>query len=150
MHTLYKRLMDTVPGRCFQATTYRYYTLPFVVWVIIMMILSSIPGSGIPEISIIQWDKIAHFTEFTVFTILLGRYLHFKKKTSVLKSVVLILLIGITYSILDELHQLFIPFRDCSLQDLAADILGVFTGVAGFRFIAIKDLIPAAEKERIS
>lgn len=136
-------------GRWAQGSEYRYYTFPLILWTLIMLTLSSIPGSGIPKISIIQWDKIAHFTEYAVFTILLGRYLFHRKRITVFRTLILLFVVGISYSIADELHQLFIPHRDCSWPDLMADILGVFTGVAGFKLFAIKDLILSSEKESV-
>lgn len=141
--------MATFLGQWFLTNGFRYYTLPLILWTVIMMILSTIPGSGIPEISLIQWDKIAHFTEFVVFSFLLGRFLYFRKNVNLKKSLILIVLIAISYSILDELHQLFVPFRDCSAKDLLADILGVFTGMAGFKFIAVKDIVVFAKNESI-
>lgn len=139
--------MSTVIGKWFQINEYRYYTLPLIIWVIIMMILSSIPGSGIPTPSVVPIDKIAHFTEYLVFATLLGRYLYFKKNRTVIATLLIVFIISVIYSILDELHQLYIPYRDCSYQDLIADIFGVLSGLVAFRFWAIKDSLPVVERE---
>lgn len=149
MYTLYKRLIDTSIGKWVQATPFRYYTLPLILWLVIMIVLSSMPGSSVPKISIIQWDKIAHFIEYVVFAFLLGRFLYFRKELNSGRVILFVVLICTTYAVGDELHQYLIPDRDCSLLDFLADILGVFTGVAGFKFIAINDLIPSSEKENI-
>lgn len=148
MYTLYKKLLNSSIGKWFQVNEFRYYTLPLIIWVIIMLILSSIPGSGIPSSPVIPVDKIAHFTEYLVFAALLGRYIYFKKNRALIATLLIVFIVSIVYSALDELHQLYIPYRDCSYEDLIADILGVLFGLLAFRFIAIKDFLSVTEREK--
>jgi len=42
---------------------------------------------------------------------------------------------GLIWAVLDEIHQAYVPGRDCSLQDLAADAAGLAVGVLLFSAI---------------
>ncbi len=105
--------------------------LPLFVWTGLMILGSSLPGNALPEVvSFWQWDKVAHCAEFFVFGILLFRYLHnsLRKKRST--ALWICLAVGIIYAGLDELHQLFIPGRECEFLDFLADTIGVLIGAA--------------------
>jgi VanZ family protein len=77
-----------------------------------------------------QWsfhgiDKIAHFCEFFLLFFLLFRTLYLERyKNPELKS----LCFSVFYSISDEFHQSFLPYRDCELGDVMADTSGVLAG----------------------
>lgn len=72
-------------------------------------------------------DKVLHWIEYTLLfvSIFLNRDLLGK-----FKSLPFIFALGSIYALSDEIHQSFVPGRDCSLGDLAADITGLATGVA--------------------
>ncbi len=103
-------------------------------WTGLMLVLSSLPGDEIPEVSIWQWDKIAHSAGFFVLGILLFRYLWMRRGKTLDGSFWSCLVIGFLYGGLDELHQLFIPNRECSWQDFLADCIGVFAGAVIIRY----------------
>ena len=95
-----------------------------------MILFSSLPGSKIPEfVSFWQWDKVAHGAEFFVFTVLLFRYLVRGRHKTPEQALRLCLFIGLTYAALDELHQILIPKRECSIYDFAADAAGILAGI---------------------
>jgi VanZ family protein len=105
--------------------------LPLFIWIGLMVIGTSLPGDSIPDvISFWGWDKVAHCIAYIVFGILLFRYLHLSSGKAVSQAFWLCLMIGILYAGLDELHQIFIPNRQCAWQDFVADTIGVFIGTA--------------------
>lgn len=79
------------------------------------------------NIAIIQnsWDKFNHFVAFFTLTFLLnlGFSLKFKTKT--------IILVVIAFQI--EIVQSFLDFREFSLLDIVADMIGVGFGIIGYK-----------------
>lgn len=79
--------------------------------------------------------KTAHFTEFAILGILIENVLRdYAGKNSVYFS----LLTGFLYACSDEIHQLFIVNRYCSLNDVMIDSFGVLIGVVLCHFIIVK------------
>jgi VanZ family protein len=94
-----------------------------------MILFSSLPGNKLPEVvSFWQCDKVAHGAEYLVFTVLLFRYLVLGRHKTPAEALWLCILIGLMYAALDELHQLFIPKRECNIYDFAADAAGILSG----------------------
>jgi VanZ family protein len=87
------------------------------------------------ELGFIYWDKGAHWLEFMVLGFLLtfGFFHNFPDKNFL--NSYLAVLTGGFIGLLDELHQLFVPGRQCDWRDWIADILGVIFGLAFFWFI---------------
>jgi VanZ family protein len=109
----------------------RTIQLPLFIWTGTMILFSSLPGSKIPEfVSFWQWDKVAHCAEFFVFTVLLFRYLVRGRHKTPGQALRLCLFIGLMYAALDELHQILIPKRECSIYDFAADAAGILAGIS--------------------
>lgn len=97
----------------------------------VIFVLSSIPGDQLPEIQFRLADKIAHFFIFGILGFLLARSIRitinpFWKNRYVLWSI----LIGIVYGLVDEWHQMYVPGRYTSLSDWIADFLGIACFVA--------------------
>lgn len=67
-------------------------------------------------------DKLAHFIEYSIFSILI--YFTYKERNRklTLKKIFLISL----FPIIDEIHQLFIAGRDFSYYDILANLLGYY------------------------
>jgi VanZ family protein len=101
------------------------YNIPVIVWAVLIMIVSSIPYLGPPPIQFTYVDKVEHFSEYAILRALFAFGLSKSRKGPVFLTV---LLICAAYGIFDELHQLFIPGRDCDPFDAAADILGSAAG----------------------
>lgn len=96
-----------------------FYWLPFIFYSLLIIYLSHQPhldlGPSAPS------DKVLHFLEFFGYALLLLRVLALYK----IKHRKIITIVASTiYGISDELHQFFIPGRDCSLSDVLIDILG--------------------------
>ncbi|UCF05632.1 MAG: VanZ family protein [bacterium] len=111
--------------------------LPLVFWVVLIFGLSSVPrlSSDYPALPT-GFDKCAHFFEYTVLAMLFYRGLRYTNQRVWWLLSLSVVLVGVSVAALDELYQSFIPGRDSSIIDLAADGAGVVAGtcVAVFRY----------------
>lgn len=70
--------------------------------------------------------KIAHFSEFAILGLL--AYINIKDfKTN--KAIIYSALLCLIYSISDEIHQIFVPGRACTLIDVLIDFCGSIVGI---------------------
>ena len=97
---------------------------PSAVWAAVLFLLSA--WTNAPEPS---WfpgsDKVAHFFLYATFGALLawGGWNVWRRPPHLL-----LLLVGFLYGASDEWHQAFVPGRDSSPWDWAADNVGVLVG----------------------
>ena len=102
---------------------------PLGIYWAIILILTSLPGNELPDIKVS--DKIEHFLAFWGLALLLKLTLTIQDKYQKLKkysSSFTLLIVGV-YAALDEIHQLFIPGRDCQFLDWVADFAGALIAV---------------------
>ena len=104
--------------------------IPLIIYWIIILIGTTIPADSFVDTFEIS-DKIKHFVAYFGLAILLGLNLHFQEKWKSLSFYYIIatLVICMTYGVLDELHQMFIPNRMAEFLDWVADSLGTITGL---------------------
>jgi len=109
-----------------------------IFWVYGVLILcgSSIPSASMPKLGILTFDKVIHFTEYSIFGILFLRY--YRRKSPSNKWLVF-LLIPLLFPLLDESWQRLIPGRDSSIFDAMADWLGIAFGYGLGYFISRHD-----------
>lgn len=95
---------------------------------------SSVPGSNIPKAFQLTPDKLIHCVEYFVLGIFLSRWsrLEFSSKRN---YVLLTLVIGSLFGILDESYQRLIPGRTPDLWDWVLDTIGVVLSVLVASFI---------------
>lgn len=86
---------------------------------------SSVPGEEIPPVAFDFADELAHFFEYLVLGVLL--LLVFKGKK--------ILLWGAVFAVIGELHQLLIPGRECSMADVAVNLIGLLVSPAVLKLV---------------
>jgi VanZ family protein len=98
--------------------------MPTIVYALAVFVLSSIPSLKGPDLGFALQDKVLHMLEFGVFGLLLQRSI-FHHHSIQVKRIVLVLILGIGYGGLDEIHQLFISGREASLGDFLADGVGI-------------------------
>ncbi|MEM7336598.1 MAG: VanZ family protein [Chloroflexota bacterium] len=96
----------------------------FFIYAIVIILLSLLPTE--PEIKVVGWDKIGHFSAYLVMS-LLG-LLTFSSKNGRISILVVIISLGFIL----EWLQGFVPGRDTSLIDGLANSLGVLLGTALF------------------
>ena len=102
---------------------------PLIAFWLVLIIATSLPSKDIPNIKLN--DKIEHLAAYFILGFLFNLALLVQNKFKYLKEKAFsstIILLGI-YAVIDELHQLFIPGRECSFFDWSADILGIVFGV---------------------
>jgi len=105
------------------------YWLPIIAYCLLIFIQSAYPvPETLPKIP--YADKLIHSIVYAALGMLFLRA--FKTLGSINKGIMLMLTsiaASTLYGISDELHQLYVPFRDASLMDIAADALGSILGV---------------------
>jgi VanZ family protein len=102
------------------------YTWLTLAYAVLILIVSSIPDLKTPQLGFEYQDKLYHFIEYSIFSVLLFFALLNSQRDFLRKNVLLIsLLIGASFGILDELHQKFIPGRQADVLDFTADFVGV-------------------------
>lgn len=95
-------------------------------YAVLIFIISSIPEITPPSLGFELEDKVYHFIEYSIFSLLLF-LAFFKAKRDFFKKNVFLFssLVGIAYAYSDEFHQRFIPGRSHDLYDFLADCLGI-------------------------
>jgi VanZ family protein len=93
---------------------------------LLVVYLSHQPSLKPPFELIPYQDKLFHFAEFggLGLALVVNRDIFGTKHTRAM-----MLLAGVLWAVLDELHQSFVPGRDSSLQDIAADTAGLVFAV---------------------
>lgn len=91
-------------------------------WMALIAFLSSIPKpDGDPGIG--SWDKLAHLSAYAVLGFLLARTL-FPDGIRFRIQIAAVTALATLYGVSDEFHQSFVPGRESSIGDLAADAGG--------------------------
>lgn len=93
--------------------------IPPILWMVVIFAASSIPGPAFPKLPWPGFDKLVHLIEYSVLGFLWSRA--FDKRTA--------LVIGIIYGVLDEIHQIYVPYREFSILDITVDGIGVILGL---------------------
>jgi len=87
---------------------------------------SSIQGSGIKGGPSIPFASYAyHFTAFFLLSFFLLVSLNGNKKIN-FNLFVFAIIFSVVYAVLDEVHQMFVPFRAPSIVDVFTDNAGIF------------------------
>ena len=105
-----------------------YYRLPWFALCLFIFWQSSFDFMDSPPL-FPHDDKVKHLMAYAFLAFLIARNL--KKERSFLsptKLRLLAILFASIYGLSDEIHQAFVPSRDASMPDFAADILGSFIG----------------------
>jgi len=113
---------------------------PLLAWALVagyaatIFILSSMsyPPQPIEPGSKLAADIIStaeHLTEYAIFGFLLLAALGSRSGIVRENAATLAILAATFYGATDEIHQYFVPYRECNIIDLAADFLGASMGV---------------------
>ena len=87
--------------------------------------ISSIPGSQVTRPGIgIDITILYHFIVFFLLSFFLLTSIKGSHKIKV-KHIIIVLAVSISYALLDELHQMFVPLRVADLFDLLTDAAGI-------------------------
>jgi VanZ family protein len=106
------------------------YKIPAILYSLLIFGLSSIPQAKLPRLDLLNFDKLNHLIEYTFYAMTLFLAFSNAKSEKIIKYAGLLTVItGLLFGISDEIHQIFVPGRECSLFDYAADICGILLGV---------------------
>ena len=100
-----------------------------VSFIFLMIIASSFRASNIPALYVFGFDKVIHFIEYcTLGFLLINLFFGISKYPSTLGFIV-----GVFFSLIDEIYQSTVSGRSSSIFDTIADIAGLI-----FSMIIIK------------
>lgn len=119
-------------------TIFLRFWFPLVAYSGIIFYISSIPGLEAPA-PFPQADKFFHIGMYFPFGFLAIRAITGTGPV-VLAARALFAAVALTalYAISDEIHQMFVPGRSASPDDIVADIAGGIFGILAFRFLKLE------------
>lgn len=94
---------------------------------------SSIPGGGIGKGRIIGVATMYHFIAFFLFNFFLTISIKGSKKMKI-SYLIFPIIISIVYALLDEFHQIFVPFRTATIKDIFVDSLGILFSAIVYKY----------------
>ncbi len=102
--------------------------LILVIYWITGFILTHIPMRESGQVLIPNLDKIAHFVLYSGLSVFIAFWLGLNRTTQ--KTIWLTLVICLIFAVIDEGVQAFVPTRNASLADWAADAIGSLAGIS--------------------
>ena len=116
-----------------------WYWVPVALYAGMIFYLSSqshpeeqLPSLVFEEVS----DKVLHAVEYGILSLLCYRAFRWGVSGQVASHALLFAIVAASlYGITDEVHQLFVPFRESGWQDWLADTIGAIIGATSWRFI---------------
>jgi VanZ family protein len=102
---------------------YRVWRALALGWMTLIFLLSSKSDLPVPPLFPLQ-DKIEHGVAFGILGVLFQRSCKPCWTPPLLNRILVITAMVAAYGAFDEIHQSFVPARDASLADFAADALG--------------------------
>ena len=97
-----------------------------VFWAALILALTSVPGSAVPDVGFSAADKVVHLLLYGILGALTARSLEDTAHPA--RSIAVVTLAVSLFGAVDELHQLLIPGRGADFLDWLADSVGGFTG----------------------
>ena len=117
---------------------YLKYWVPPILYMVLIFAVSSMkqPPLPTPKFEWLSIDKIYHFIEFGILSVLLTiAFVNVPPKwLSEGRIWVTAALISILYGASDEVHQMFVPGRFATYSDFVSDAIGAIVGVLGVYF----------------
>jgi VanZ family protein len=101
----------------------RVYRVVAVIYAVVLVAVSSVPGLSLPRYGPGAIDKVLHFGQYAVLA-----FLSVRGFGSDSRHRIALLLFLIVFCAADEYHQVWIPGREAELSDWIADVLGILTG----------------------
>ena len=103
------------------------YTVITIGYMLLITLLSHVPQEDLPK-SDLDRDYLFHFAEYSILGFLLFRSIT-SDELLTFHPFYGSFLIGISFAILDEFHQSFVPGRHMSSTDVLFDSLGIVFGM---------------------
>ncbi len=109
------------------------WRLPLIVWSLILLFLTWYPKIEMPDLGFDAQDKAAHFAAFFVLAFLACRAFSKYEIIRLPRAVKQAVLFSISFAVIDEMVQLWIPGRLFDFVDAAANLAGVAAASITFR-----------------
>jgi glycopeptide antibiotics resistance protein len=114
----------------------RYY-LPAIIWIVLIMVLCTLPGKDIPSNSFfefVHFDKIVHFGLFGGIVLFLALGIYWQKKHISPLTLLILVICAASYGLAIEFIQKYWAIgRSFDIYDVMADTLGAIAGVWVFK-----------------
>jgi VanZ family protein len=116
------------------------YFFPAISWSVVILVITLMPAEKLPEVGIIQIDKLVHFFVFglLMFLTMFGAVKVLQHKNSNANIVIPSFIYGTGLGVLVEFLQLFVPGRTFSVIDIIANTIGTIIGYYVFKFVRRK------------
>ncbi|MFP3042662.1 VanZ family protein [Treponema primitia] len=102
--------------------------IPALLVVVSIWCLSSQSILPTPK-GILGFDKLQHVIAYLVLAVTVFFWFSpAQRKFHRLRTLFLLVFISSLYGVIDEVHQFFVPGRDCNVWDWIADTIGAFLG----------------------
>jgi VanZ family protein len=115
---------------------------PALAWAAVVFVLSSIPGTQLPEVPLPQSDKLVHAVVYAVLGLLCLRGVRQTSSLVGARAVIMATCITALYGISDEFHQVFTPNRTPDWHDALADAAGGLFGALALSVAARRKRSP--------
>lgn len=117
---------------------WKYY-IPATVWIILILIVCTMPGKDVPTNSFfekVHFDKFVHFGLFGGIVLFLSLGVYWQRKRVSPFILLFFVFLSATYGIAIEFIQKYWAIgRSFDLYDVLADTLGAIAGVVVFRIV---------------
>lgn len=114
------------------------YWAPPLLYMALIFVISSLeqPPLPMPKFEWLTIDKVYHFIEYGILSVLLTIAFVNAPPKWLPKSRIWVTaaFIAILYGASDEIHQMFVPGRLATIADWVADVIGAIAGVVGVYF----------------
>lgn len=106
------------------------YWLPVIAYAMLILFISSLP-IRIRHIPFRHYDKAFHFIEYGIYAWLWFRAIRTTTElSSSMRAGIATFLICTVFGVMDELYQIYTPYRVSDIYDVAADASGSLTAVS--------------------
>lgn len=122
-------------------STFIRYNYRAIIWSLIILVLSWVPGKSIPEFSfwsLLSFDKFAHASVYAILVLvtIVGQSKQYRFSFYRSRIVIRSLIFSISYGIAIEVFQAYSNRgRHMEFADMIANTIGVLLGIATFYII---------------
>ncbi|MBD3333779.1 hypothetical protein GF356_13090 [candidate division GN15 bacterium] len=118
-------MSTTQAGNAKRSVFVRYH-LPFIVYAVLVLGVSSLPNLKSPDTGGLPFDKVAHVVEYAVFALLASRSM---RRWVTYRLLLWVFSLTVVFALIDEFHQKFIPGREFDPLDYVANVAGALLGL---------------------